>query len=277
VKAHPLRRKFLPVFSVQLMHPYYTDGRCPDFDIEPTQPTQRLLTNARCLLKAMSNGIRVLRAVTDEHVPLIALPPNTTLTFCLRLLNSDFPLFTDLTAIPQTTPPLSIQVDVSRGEAMIQIDFNDSIPLTPTEPYVFDITFTAKQARWIYYVITDQRRIQSTWQIVNTEMAATAPLTFSAANCTNLAQHPDPTDTIATLLAAQYRTMQRWRFMSDAPTPCRQAGRQHLQLVRDGQTVWGALPNPSLHNYTTVAVHSNGTMQPQDALFHILPSVSQSL
>ena len=49
--------KFLTLFSVHLSHTYYADGRCTDFDIEPTLPTQRLLTNARCVLKAMPDGI----------------------------------------------------------------------------------------------------------------------------------------------------------------------------------------------------------------------------
>ena len=62
--------KFLPLFRVHLTHSYYTDGRCTDFDIEPTLHTQRLLTNTRCVLQAMPDGIRVLTAVTDQGVPL---------------------------------------------------------------------------------------------------------------------------------------------------------------------------------------------------------------
>ncbi|MFN8459684.1 MAG: hypothetical protein U0401_34400 [Anaerolineae bacterium] len=98
--------KFLPLIKLHLTHPYYTDNRCPDFWIEPTLATQRLLDNYRCLLKPTPNGIRVLIAVSDAEVPFIPLPPNMTFAFQLRLRNPDFALFTDLTEIRQTLAPV---------------------------------------------------------------------------------------------------------------------------------------------------------------------------
>src|SRR5215510_14155895 len=58
--AQDVAMKFFAVFSLQLLHAYYRDGRCLDFAIEPTLETQRLLTNHRCVLKTTPNGVQVL-------------------------------------------------------------------------------------------------------------------------------------------------------------------------------------------------------------------------
>ncbi len=279
--------RFLPLFSVHLRHPYYANGRCTDFDIEPTLPTQRLLTNARCVLKAMPNGVRVLTAVTDRGVPLISLQQDATLTFHLRLQNPDFVLFTDLTATPPTAP-LYTNAGLSAGDdlqlplvhraglpatgvfAEVVICQNDTIPLPgANKPGAFSITFKAKEARWTYYLISDLPKKNGQWQIVDTDQR----LTFSAMDLT---QPSAPSDAMATRLAPQYPDMQRWRFVSDAPIPCQQAARKHLQLTYDGQRVWEALPNPALQHYSTVEVNINGTPQPQEALFHIVKHLTHA-
>jgi hypothetical protein len=105
--------KFLPLIDLLLTHSYYVDGRCPDFLIEPTPETQRLLKNHRCIMKSIPNGIRVLTAVTDEDIQFIPLAKGVTFAFHLRLQNPDFALFTDLTEIRQTTAPLYTNVDLS--------------------------------------------------------------------------------------------------------------------------------------------------------------------
>ena len=145
---------------------------------------------------------------------------------------------------------------------------NATVPPSANTPGAFSIRFKAKEARWTYYVISDLRRTTGEWQIVDTDASAAPPLTFSAANRTDLTQPPAPADEIATRLAAQYPAMQRWRFVSDAPLPCQQASRKHLQLTYGRQQVWGALPNPALQHYATVDV--NGSPQPQETLFHVI-------
>ncbi len=96
--------KFFPVLDVKLLHSYYTDGRCPDFVIEPTVETQRLLANCRCVTKTFSNGIRILGAGTDGREPLIPVPRGAFFIFDLRLQNSDFALFTDLSPFVGKAP-----------------------------------------------------------------------------------------------------------------------------------------------------------------------------
>ena len=98
--------KYLTLFSLELLHSYYVDRRCPDFQIEPTPETQKLLKDSRCVLKPFPNGIHILILVDGENAPFIPLPVGAIFGFHLRLQNPDFILFTDLTAISQTAAPL---------------------------------------------------------------------------------------------------------------------------------------------------------------------------
>lgn len=98
--------KHLALFSLEILHAYYTDQRCSDFQIEPTPGTQKLLNNCRCVLKPFSNGLRILIAVDNENKPFIPLQANPVFDFHLRLRNPDFGLFTDLTEVSQLAAPL---------------------------------------------------------------------------------------------------------------------------------------------------------------------------
>jgi hypothetical protein len=287
--------KFLPLFSVHLMHSYYADGRCTDFDFEPTLHTQRLLTNARCVLRALPDGIRVLTAVTDRGVPLIPLPQDAALVFHLRPQNPDFILFTDLTGRPSAAP-LYTNAGLTAGDELqlalrprhdgvpdpgvfadIVICQNDTVPPRASTRSVFSIPFKAKEVHWTYYVISGLSKTAGEWQIVDTDTSAVPRLTFSAANRTDLTQSPAPSDEIVKRLASQYPHMQRWRLVSDTRIPCQQAARKHLQLTYNGQRVWGALPNPALQHYAMVAVNINGTPQPQETLFHVVAHLTHAL
>lgn len=107
--------RYLPLLALQLTHPYYSDGRCPDFELEPAPATQQLLKNHRCVLKARPDGLRVLTAVTADDHPFIPVPAGATFTFRLRLRNPDFALFTDLTEMNQQLAPLYTNAD-SNGD-----------------------------------------------------------------------------------------------------------------------------------------------------------------
>jgi hypothetical protein len=98
--------RYLTLFNLEIVHAYYIDQRCPDFQIEPTPGTQKLLNDCRCILKPLPNGLRILVAVNNENTPFIPLPTNPVFTFHLRLRNPDFGLFTDLADVSQLTAPL---------------------------------------------------------------------------------------------------------------------------------------------------------------------------
>jgi hypothetical protein len=98
--------KYLPLFSLELLHEYYADRRCSDFEIEATPETERLLGNCRCVLKPLPNGMRVLTLGSGPDAPFIPLPAEATFRFHLRLQNPNFILFTDFSEIALAAAPL---------------------------------------------------------------------------------------------------------------------------------------------------------------------------
>jgi hypothetical protein len=98
--------KFLTVFILRVKHTYYTDSRCPDFQIEPTAKTERFLQNQRCIMKLLPDGIRVVTPLDDKGESSISMPANATFAFRLRLSNSGLPLFTDISGITSKSAPL---------------------------------------------------------------------------------------------------------------------------------------------------------------------------
>ena len=98
--------KYLPLFSLEILHDYYADQRCSDFAVEPTSETQKTLQNFRGQLKSFSNGIRVLVPMMEDDLPFIPITVDSILVFQLRLQNRAFPLFTDLTEISQAAAPV---------------------------------------------------------------------------------------------------------------------------------------------------------------------------
>lgn len=277
--------KFLPVFSLQLLHPYYRDGRCLDFAIEPTAETQRLLKNHRCVLKTAPNGLRVLIGGSEQQVPLIALQKGEVFSFHLRLQNPEFTLCTDLSAMAHTPAPVYTNTEpgaarssqlllVSRKSPLaaevfadVEIGVTDSLLDLTAEPVEFSIMFTAKQVKWAYYCITDLSDASAQLQIVDAEES---PVVFSDANRIHLNQQPDPTDAVAVALGTRYPEKQRIRFVSDKLIPCQQAARKRLQLQLGVTRLAESLPNPSLQHYSTIAGTGGQTSQPQNVLFHVI-------
>jgi hypothetical protein len=149
--------------------------------------------------------------------------------------------------------------------AEVDITYDGVWPDPADGPQVFQIAFNPKQARWSYYVITD--RPEAEFRI---EDKAASPILFSEENRTDLSQQPDPADEVARTLAARYPAMQRWRFVSNEPAPCRQAARKSIQLRLDDQPVLEPLPNPSLKNYVVLEFSSNGSVAKEDALFQVI-------
>jgi len=89
--------KYRPLFELSVTHAYYADARCPDFVIEASEETARLLKNHRLMLKPKPDGMKVLASVDDEGRLFLPLSDTAEFVFSLRLQNPDFALFTDLT------------------------------------------------------------------------------------------------------------------------------------------------------------------------------------
>lgn len=86
--------------TIALEHDFYTDGRCPDFDIRPTAETMKVLKGAHILAKMLGNNLVLLVKVDETGAAFIALPADLKLSFYLELNNPSFLNFTNVPFLP---------------------------------------------------------------------------------------------------------------------------------------------------------------------------------
>jgi hypothetical protein len=280
--------KYLQLFSLEIQHDYYTDRRCPDFQIDMTPDTRRLLANYRCVVKPFPNGIRVLiqasEQTPDQNTPFIPMPVDVSFGFQLRLQNPALLLFTDLHAMTQLAAPWYVgkgtggvlglvshppDAPLAQGVfADVGITIGNAMAGLTASSNAFVLQFSAKKCRWKYYLITSKTLDASIAPAIEDKDKA---VMFDATGLTDLTASPDPADQIGCQLAMQYPGLQLFRLISTTLIPCQEAVRKTLQLQINGEKVINALPNPSIRNYvidTKVSVN-------EDGLFHTLKYFNQ--
>ena len=262
--------KYYQLLSLEIIHTYYTDLKCPDFQITSTPATRKLLNNYRGTLKTFPGGIRVLLSISEDGNPFIPLSDDLTLTFYLQLQNPDFVLFTDIADFSSLESPLftnnSVQAELNLSNQPVKSQRNPNvfadIEINFSAPQMrdlaveknFQIKFEAKSARWKYYVITDKNN--ATPAVEDGEKV----ITFDAEDSIN------PTDEIAIMLQEKYPDKGYYRFISSSLVPCQQSARKAIQLKLDGEKVVNALPNPSYQNFI---IHKRDS-QKEAELYHIV-------
>lgn len=269
--------KYLPLFEIVARHPYYIDSRCTDLRIEPGADVERLARDGRLAVKSRPDGILVVAPVDAANKPVPPLLPGAALRFRLRLLDTDFPLFTDMSAVTATPNPVYTNAGnaspgsggalklISRpGEAVARalsadgllagVEITDVDALQPShEPARFLIELEPFRTKWVYYVVSDaQTAPGATFEIFDGGPAA---IHFSAAGARDLLSQPDASDPVAAALTAKYPGAPRLlRFVSDELIASSQKPRASLELRVDGNPVVERLPNPSIRSYARIDV-----------------------
>ncbi|MFQ5587911.1 MAG: hypothetical protein ACE5F7_03640 [Nitrospiria bacterium] len=293
--------KYRMLFEVRMRHTYYKDQRCPDFLMEAHEATARLLKNHRGMVRHQPDGILVLIAVDEDGRPFLPLSNSAVFRFDLALKNTDFPRFTDLAEISahdaprfsnaalrgQTGTALSLDTGLSSSTpprkkpsvfAEVEIHNNDTLPKTGNPVVVsrrFEISFSARSARWSYYCVTDFKASQGALRVVDASPSVSGRLSFSDQNQRDLGLQPDSRDEIAKTLAVQYPQFRKIRFFSDAAVPCRQAARQHLEFHLGENKLAEALPNPSFRNHFRLSTGEGDSLKEEDALFQVIKYVAE--
>ncbi len=144
---------------------------------------------------------------------------------------------------------------------------------TVSTPRRFQISFSAKAARWTYYCVTDLTPSQGGFRIVDARPTESGRLVFSDQNRQDLDQTPDPGDDIAKNLVTQYPQYRKFRFLSDTPVLCSQAANPHLEFYVGENKLSGSLPNPSFRN-NYILSEAEGRSSKEDALFHVIKYVN---
>ena len=283
--------KVAAILDLEVRHSYYDDGVCPDFVLEPTLDTGRLLRNHRCILKPRRDGLLTLAELGDTGVPAIAVDTTATFRFNMRLRSGDFPLFTDLSAINKLTVPRYAPAGavVSRGGPLTLgttatplengifavIEIPGSVFASPTSwPLRLRVDFKPKSARWIYYCVTDLKLTGKDLGLVDLRMQKPL-LKFSSVNRTDLSQSADAGDALAIQLTRRYPGLGCVRFVSDDVVACRQSPRS-LSLQLDGHNFPDVLPMPPLRNCALWPAMKQGSKPQQDALFQVVKYASYS-
>ncbi|HZF48949.1 MAG TPA: hypothetical protein VE093_09885 [Polyangiaceae bacterium] len=267
------------ILELRLKHTFYLDGRCPDFTIEPSAETTRLLQRHRCLLRSTPDGVRVITPL-DGSQPALPLPDGAALHFYLRLENSDFALFTDLTGINLTGTPKPLFTNAGLGSAGalalvpseddrrpgVFADIEIHLSGLGPEPGAFYVEFKAKKARWAYYCVTDLVLNEGGLRILDEAPAGTTDkLLFSPENRTRLDEQPDPSDPVAEELARLYQGMRRVRMISDQAVDCRETPRKHLELWHGLERLASSLQNPSVRRVSRISA-----LPQEDVLVHVI-------
>lgn len=262
--------KHVAIAELRIRHAYYADGKCSDFAIEPSDETDRLLRNHRCLIGVLSDGIRILTQLGEDGQPFLPMPAETVLVFHLRLRNRELSLFTDLSELSGRAAPIFTNAGAAAGaEGTLRLAAASADqPRLPAGVFAdielhllskaqsaaplfgaFELALQPKKVRWVYYCITDVTSTASELKIVDASPAGTADVVlFSDAGRTKLDDQPDPADPIAAQLVGRYPAMRCVRLISDQPVACRQEPRKYLELRLGDERLAGPLPNPSLRD-----------------------------
>lgn len=282
--------KFKPVFRLTIQHSYYADGICREFSVVASRETQRLLRNHRALMRVLPDGVLCSIETGTDGSPLIGVEASAKLSFDLILRNDEFCMITDLDEITAKTPALFslAEADVSKGGTLnlassakglgrgvfAVAEIPGAAFANPgSEPINFSIGFQAKRSRWLYYYVTDTKLIGKDIRLV--DLDSPAELVFSPANRTDLAQNPDPNDSLGAELARRYPSLNRMRFVSDEVLPCQESPRR-LTLQLDGHNFPNLLPLPSPRNQTNWPFTNQKNVAGQSALYQVVKYNSYS-
>lgn len=245
------------LFDLNIFHEYYRDGICSDFLIEPTQLCWKLVRGHRLILKNTAQGLVVLMPVDGEQQPMFPLAENIVFTFLLKLKNSAFTSFTslepDYSAIAHlytfsnqtltkpgivTLPPAIHSRGGNNAFGIVEIHNNASLKKSE-----FQIKFSAKTQRWKYYLIASKKGQAAPFSIQDKN----SEITF-------IQTEIEPRDCVVAEIQHRFPDSQPYLFQSETPIPCQEAGRQNIQLLKQGQTKpWiPHLPNPPNQHGTQV-------------------------
>lgn len=242
------------LFSLNLMHDYYSDGKCPDFNITPTPECKEFLEDYHIIFKNKITGIQLVVATNDGSTPFIDISDVSKFTFYMKLNESAFGNYTVLDDIDKDKIYAYDNQAGADGLTLTQVKRSEiTPPISDTTvfgvidiyaeqlsdlstPSQYTISFTASALNWSYYFIVTQQSPEKTISIYNDE------ITFSG---------PETLDDLGQELGRKYPDNSIQWFQSDVVSH-QQKGRKSIELrTTDGfthatDTLIEHLPNPSI-------------------------------
>ena len=151
--------------------------------------------------------------------------------------------------------------------AFVEIKYDQRWGDVSIHPKEFQIDFSAKEAKWQYYLLTDKQDAQ-----FEIEDKGDGQIQFDGIQ---LSDNSDTktTDPFAQALADKHPHLTQWVFRSKKFIPCQQQPRKSLRLNLEGETVLSPLPNPPVENFSRL---ENDTTQKEEILFQTIRYLSYS-
>ncbi|MEZ4382385.1 MAG: hypothetical protein R3A79_13625 [Nannocystaceae bacterium] len=107
--------RYVPLVTLRIRHPYYGDGRCPDFEVRLSASGRRVVERHRLIARPTADGLTLIAAVDGEGAPPVELADDTAIGLELALRNPDFARFTDLGAFAGNAAPRLVNADAPAG------------------------------------------------------------------------------------------------------------------------------------------------------------------
>ena len=151
--------------------------------------------------------------------------------------------------------------------AFVEIKYDQQWGDVSTHPKEFQIDFSAKEAKWQYYLLTDKQDAQ-----FEIEDKGDGQIQFDGIQ---LSDNSDTktTDPFAQALAEKHPHLTQWVFRSANFILCQQQPRKSLRLNLEGETVLSPLPNPPVENFSRL---ENDATQKEEILFQTIRYLTHS-
>jgi hypothetical protein len=142
------------LFSIELLHPYYSDGKCIDFAIIPSAATKKLFQNNQLVYKMQDNELWVLIKVNVNGQPYIPLTPEQKFVFYLQLVQPQFMTVTNLDADAFANNRFYFS-NLSRNQAGTNLYLSQPIPAYSPLVHYYPGMFAAGAGNIVYESIKE--------------------------------------------------------------------------------------------------------------------------
>jgi hypothetical protein len=145
--------------------------------------------------------------------------------------------------------------------ARVELRYDPSMAEIGGDDALFEIKLKALTARWVYYLISDQK---GDFTLVDLNKT----LSF---NSTDMNQASDK-DPLALTLVQQYTKtgLKRIRFVSDKKVPYSRNTHSNIELRLDGVKVLTVMPSPSIRQFSRIKQQVNGEWIEQNTLYQVV-------
>jgi hypothetical protein len=120
-----MRDQYKILFTTELLHSYYTDGKCSDLAIEPVSSTKKLLSGHQMLSRSRGNTGTVLFRADENDDPFIEVATGTILTFAMYVKERQFTSITKSLPARGYIKLYTNTTDTAGTDGKIELDAED--------------------------------------------------------------------------------------------------------------------------------------------------------